>query len=424
MAACDGPIPTASHQLPPSQPTATKHINTSGDVVLVSSNAAVVEGATVSTDKQPACKSAGCTKCKEAGCKEGASPESGAANVQTTTLASESGNTQDSEEIVSETDAEPTDQLSDATHQQSGTLTVEGDDGTTYPVQNFCVDKHGNVVVVASSQNAEHPGVLAVFDHTGKQNALVEMDVMLTAIAAHSDGSFFTAGGGKVFQVNLKGEILNESGVPGVKSAEEMQAEMKATAEAAWKKQKVMMQSAMDQMQQQIDSLQEEVAGWETTADTGEESEEVAEGTDEDAEADSTQELTDSEKQVREMTRRRLATYQQMFDRYAERMNGTPPVPNVSRAAASAQNVYSIACTQQHVFTVCRGSGYEIWRTDTDLSNPQKVKTGLSGCCGQMNISAQDNHLLVALNTKFKVDVMDAVGSAKRCQAVTGRIHH
>jgi sugar lactone lactonase YvrE len=57
-----------------------------------------------------------------------------------------------------------------------------------------------------------------------------------------------------------------------------------------------------------------------------------------------------------------------------------------------------------------KGYGYAVWRADRDFSNPKQIITGLSGCCGQMDIQTANNEVFVAENSRHRVVRYDRDG--------------
>jgi hypothetical protein len=82
-------------------------------------------------------------------------------------------------------------------------------------------------------------------------------------------------------------------------------------------------------------------------------------------------------------------------------------------ALIQARSIKSLGVTDKHVF-ICtpppRGYATEVWRVDKDFTNPKVIVKNLSGCCGQMNISAVGDKLVIPENGRFKVHVYSAEG--------------
>jgi len=85
-------------------------------------------------------------------------------------------------------------------------------------------------------------------------------------------------------------------------------------------------------------------------------------------------------------------------------------VPTVDDVIKNIQKrlstVNSISIGSNHAFIACpetKGYGYSIWRTDLDLTNAKKIVSGLSGCCGQMDLQVSGDEVYVAENSRHRV---------------------
>ena len=92
-------------------------------------------------------------------------------------------------------------------------------------------------------------------------------------------------------------------------------------------------------------------------------------------------------------------------------------VANVQAQAAAMEqyrrNVTGLALTDTEVFVVSLGSkgwGYSVWRMDHDFKQPKEIITGLTGCCGQMDIQAANGDLWVPENARHRVIRYDRDG--------------
>ena len=98
--------------------------------------------------------------------------------------------------------------------------------------------------------------------------------------------------------------------------------------------------------------------------------------------------------------------------------------------ALQARSVKSIGVTDKYIF-ICtpaaKGYASEVWRVNADFSDPKVIVKNLSGCCGQMNITAIGDKLVIPENGRFKVHIYDAEGTRleswggdERADAVSG----
>jgi len=73
----------------------------------------------------------------------------------------------------------------------------------------------------------------------------------------------------------------------------------------------------------------------------------------------------------------------------------------------------ALAVSDKDVFIasgVLKGYGYAVWRTSHDFEGAEEIVTGLSGCCGQMDIRCSDGCVFVAENSRKRVLQYDRDG--------------
>ena len=58
------------------------------------------------------------------------------------------------------------------------------------------------------------------------------------------------------------------------------------------------------------------------------------------------------------------------------------------------------------------GYGFDVWKMNDKFENPAKIVTGLSGCCGQMDVKANKDGLFVAENSEHRVCRFDRDGKS------------
>jgi hypothetical protein len=83
-----------------------------------------------------------------------------------------------------------------------------------------------------------------------------------------------------------------------------------------------------------------------------------------------------------------------------------PQPPSIDQLVATQARIASISASTKDVFFACSsstGTGFDVWRTDLDFEQGRKVGESLRGCCGQMDVQANDNGVYVAENTKHRV---------------------
>ena len=85
----------------------------------------------------------------------------------------------------------------------------------------------------------------------------------------------------------------------------------------------------------------------------------------------------------------------------------------VDQLIKSKMKISSISSSPKHVFVATRaktGYGYAVWRMNKELSESSVIVTGLSGCCGQMDVQCCSNGVFVAENSRHRVVRYDENG--------------
>ena len=76
--------------------------------------------------------------------------------------------------------------------------------------------------------------------------------------------------------------------------------------------------------------------------------------------------------------------------------------------------VADLCATGKDLFVVMRGqTGYQVVRMDHELEHQKVIATGLRGCCGQMDISAHGDDIVVAENSRHRIVRYDREGEKK-----------
>ncbi|HYO23704.1 MAG TPA: hypothetical protein VEQ85_02030, partial [Lacipirellulaceae bacterium] len=86
----------------------------------------------------------------------------------------------------------------------------------------------------------------------------------------------------------------------------------------------------------------------------------------------------------------------------------------VEQSISYKSQVASISATDEAVYLATRaavGYGYDVWRLTTAFDDAEKIVTGLSGCCGQMDVQACEEGIFVAENSRHRVCRYDASGT-------------
>lgn len=123
------------------------------------------------------------------------------------------------------------------------------------------------------------------------------------------------------------------------------------------------------------------------------------------------EDLTDAEKARLKAIDTQIKAYEKQIEMYADQFEVTDE--RIDQMIQQKLAIKSIGVNEKDVFVTCsatKGYGYEVWRMNHELAEPELVVKNLSGCCGQMDIQAAGDQLLIAENTKFRVGIYNRDG--------------
>ncbi len=271
-------------------------------------------------------------------------------------------------------------------------------DGKPIPLNTFCVDKEGNILACVGGDNYEYvqnddgsqeakkieaTKLLQVYSPEGLILKSVELSFKPTAINQAPDGSIFIAGDGKVAHLSEACEVLSTSDSPHIGDMETFKERVESGAKKQIDEMTQMFRDQVDAIDERIKKLSEK-----------------------------------PEAELTERDKKRLATYEQQKTLYEDQLKTTAEAYSQmfsgEQMLSQKMGITALAVTSKDVFLCCNsleGYGYEVWRLTHEFSEPTKVVSDLGGCCGQCDIQANENHLVLAENTKFKVALLDRDGT-------------
>lgn len=260
--------------------------------------------------------------------------------------------------------------------------------GQSVHLHTYCLAPSGDIVACVSpaetgeAAKASAAGWIQVYGADGVLKAGHPLEFLATAVNLSSNGEFFAAGAGKVAKLASDGKVLAVKQTPNIENFDEFK---KQAAEDARKQQEEYAQQFSSMLKQ----TDERLATLEKTPE------------------DERDERAKAQIQV-------LTSQKKSYEQQAEMMKTqASQFFSVDSVLASKLRVTALAVTDQDVFLCCgalKGRGYDVWRTDHAFENAQRVLTGLSGCCGQMDVQASNDKLVVAENTRFRVGIYDRDG--------------
>ncbi len=281
-------------------------------------------------------------------------------------------------------------------------------------IHTFCVDKRGRLLVAAGGtqfsyemtddgnyemKQIDTPSAIHVFDPEGKELAVWKIEVTPQALAVGSDNAVYAAGMGRVVKLDENGNALanvespHMQGLPPLPPIpEEEEAETEAEKKARQNRLAAIQEEMKPIVKRLVENRQETVKAEKSK----------------DKDADKIAQLrADGDKIGLEYS---ILAQEQKNLQTSKRATAI----EVRNAVLRARSVKSIAVTNDYIFLCTpppKGYASEVWRMDANFGNPKVIVEKLSGCCGQMNIGAVDDKLVVPENGRFKVHVYDAEGN-------------
>ena len=346
---------------------------------------------------------------------------------------------------------EPEPNSSSATYSQASIIDCCREQGDV-KLQDFCTSLDGNVLALVvkapptsfrpvrsgfkaatakakdakADADAAAPDLLCqvlVFDAAGKQSHQWPVSFEGQAINVSPDGSVYVGGAGRLAQYDRAGKVLAEGPAPQTAFVKDPDALRKA-AEEELASEKELYQQTIDQFKEQIEEAekaekktnpakkatsdeQPAEAEADPVADSPSEADEPIEETEE-GENDGIL-VIQSGRNFTDVLKQQVKQLQRQIDAISKKS-----IDDVVREiTAKTAAINAIAASDKAVYVVCRaaaGYGYELWRTDLDFSNGQKIVSGLVGCCGQMDVQVRGDELWVAENSRHRVVRFDRDG--------------
>lgn len=278
----------------------------------------------------------------------------------------------------------------------------------------FAVDGAGRVLAGVA---AESP-TIRVYDPAGELAAEWKLPVPPEAINVGPKGDIFVAGRGRLLRLNGDGSITLERETPNMATAAQaargihqrfMDKRSKALSDKVQSEIKVYQKRLVD-MQEKIADLDAELFALDQR----------------DLEKQLPEAVEELEVERTRLQKRRAVCAklqarleynivnppsQQKLSK-AKTVKGRQAAPepapeeSVRQLIADQMRIASISASQREVFFACSsstGSGFDVWRTDYQFEAGKKIGESLKGCCGQLDVQANDNGIYVAENTRHRV---------------------
>ncbi|MGI9428971.1 MAG: hypothetical protein ACR2NM_09955, partial [Bythopirellula sp.] len=281
-------------------------------------------------------------------------------------------------------------------------------------------------------------GQLLLLDPQGERKQTWDLTVVPEAVNVDPDGNFLVAGEGKIMKLGADGEILLEAASPLVAELNNNQAQIRQQVIDQMKARARSMAMQRDRYQQRIDTVLKSAVRRLERDDRAEYSllqQRIKKFAETDISKLSAEQqnawalrkvlfrmlqakveegLTERETMQRDLYRKQMERY----DEIAQTQGSAEPTEKQIEASMKSMIAYkskiaSISAARGEVFVAtgaAQGYGYDVYRFDENLENPEKVVTQLRGCCGQMDVQACEAGLFVAENSRHQVRHFDREG--------------
>jgi len=289
------------------------------------------------------------------------------------------------------------------THHQTGLIKANIAGLPNRSLKCFCLTPDNRVVAGCAGGEGE----LRVFDEAGEfvesWNAPFEPE----AIYVRADGKIFVAGAGKLARLSSTGEIELEQPAPHAASMSANLDKIRADVVEQHKRQAEMFVRQTEQYDEMIKRTEKQAAELEKQlADLGE--------TSNAAEKQRLEQQLAVQQQMKQQYEQVKKQWDEMIaQRKPKELTESEIDELVKQSIQYKQQASSISATEDEVFLATHaavGYGFDVWKMDADFAGGETIITGLSGCCGQMDVKASDDGLFVAENSKHRVCRYDRDG--------------
>lgn len=244
----------------------------------------------------------------------------------------------------------------------------------TVNLHTFCLSSDGKILAsVTATKN-----YLQIYSSDFELLQETELPFAATALNIAPNGTIFAAGSGKIAMLTSVGELQGVHNSPQLSDESAMRERLLKVAKDRAEK-------AKESYRKQIDTVTKRI-----------------------------EKLEGSEDELTERDKKRLDTYKRQKEMLEDNLSKYEAAQTeIDPASIAAPGIRAIAVTSEHLFICCNsmeGPGYEVWKSNLDLAEPKLLVEGLGGCCGQFDIQATEDLLVLAENTKFQVGIMNHDG--------------
>ena len=296
------------------------------------------------------------------------------------------------EAVGDEADADDDSNSEEPTHKQSSLININADGLPQASVQCFCLLGDDRLLAGCTGTTNE----IRVFDDKGTYVEAFELPVAPEAINVAPDGTILVAGDGELLRLSAKGKVLAKVESPHAAAIRDAKEEVRKQTIEQQKEQAKMLPQMLEAYDTAMKELAKQIADLEEQGEEGKE------------QLQASKEMMESYKQAKEQMKEQYGDEaKELTDEQIEEM--------VKAAIQYKLNVASISSDGEVVFVACgmpTGYGYAVWKLTPDFADGKEIVSGLSGCCGQMDVQANADGVFVAENSRKRVRRFDAEGES------------
>ena len=307
-------------------------------------------------------------------------------------------------------DIKPVD-LVGSSHKQIGDIKIRGE-RSGHQLQSFAVNADGLIFAVVGPsrpygnvklEGKNNSSEIRVFDGDGKDLRQWTVDFAIQSIAIAPNGQIFVSGNGKIAKFDAEGKELAKADVPHMAKLLKNADKLKEEAEAQLEEEKEQDGEQLKQLTEQVDTQKKLLAERKEKYEALPEEERTA----------------SAKRQIRtlEMTVKNLETNNKSLITFYKQRGERKLDDIVNELTGRLKITNALTVSDKDVFIasgVMKGYGYAIWRTSLDFEGAEQIVSGLSGCCGQMDIRCCEDGVFVAENSRKRVVQYDRDGKQVR----------
>jgi hypothetical protein len=279
------------------------------------------------------------------------------------------------------------------THKQSSLININAEGLSEATVHCFCLTADDALLAGCTGSANE----IRVFNADGKYETSYKLPIAPEAINVAPDKTILVAGEGKLMRLSADGEPMAEVESPHAAAIRESEAEVRKEVIEQHEQQKQMLPQMLEAYDNAIKEMEKQIKALEEQENA---EEEIA------AAKEMIETYESTKKQVAEQYGGEAAEKDLTEEQIADMVKSSMQY-KVKTASISSDGEAVFIATGMPA-----GYGYSVWRMTPEFTEGKVIVSGLSGCCGQMDVQANDEGVFVAENSRKRVRRFNAEGKS------------